>query len=121
MGIREMSSRHCGGMCYLNWGLYLINLRNDHTLLSVVQRTAGTNFSTRQRLACFFMYLSTIMVASAMFYGVEQQGFGDITASFLISLFATAPVLATKQLFLKSKPTVIESQRHDEERVLSQS
>ena len=114
-GMREMSRNRCGGMCYLNWRLFRINIRNDHTLLSVVQRTAGTNFSTRQRLACFFMYLSTIMVASAMFYGVEQRGFGDITASFLISLCSTAPVLATKQLFLKSKPHIVESERADEE------
>ena len=56
------------------------------------------------------------MVASAMFYGVEQRGFGDITASFLISLFATAPVLVAKQLFLMAKPHIIESERAEEER-----
>merc|ERR1712232_279309 len=96
-------------MCRLHWNLFGIQVRNDHTLLSVFQRTAGTNFSTRQRLACFFMYLATIMVATSIFYGVEQRGFGDITASFIMSLISTAPVLIVKQLLLNAKPTVIKS------------
>eukprot|EP01084_Bolivina_argentea_P226873 383163_1 len=97
-------------MCKLHWNLFTIDLRNDHTLLSVFQRTAGTNFSTRQRLACFFMYLSTIIVVSATFYGVENGHIlGDISASFLMSLFGTAPVLIVKILFYYSKPSIIKS------------
>eukprot|EP01083_Nonionella_stella_P037741 102873_1 len=41
-------------ICRLQWKLYGTYLRNDHTLLSVVQRTAGTNISLKQRLGCFF-------------------------------------------------------------------
>eukprot|EP01084_Bolivina_argentea_P150737 263216_1 len=110
-GIKTISNGHKKQICKLHWKLFLIDLRNDHTLLSLFQRASGTNYSTRQRLGCFFMFLSTLMVATAIFYGVEQ---GNMTkryiASFLSSLLSTTPVLIVKQLFFNSKPKIIPSE-----------
>ncbi len=92
-------------ICQLSWKLFKVYVRNEHTLLSVFQRTAGTNFSSKQRLGCFFMYLCTIMVLTAMFYEIEQHSITqDIVASFFISLCATLPTLVVKKIFSKSKP-----------------
>ena len=56
------------------------------------------------------MYLATLSVVSALFYGVEQSIMGDISDSFLSSLIGTLPVKLTKRIFLKSKPTVVSSE-----------
>eukprot|EP01084_Bolivina_argentea_P256747 432385_1 len=106
-GIRNIAAAENGtkSLCVLSWKLFKVYLRNDHTLLSVFQRTGGTNFSSKQRLGCFFMYFSTIMVCTGMFYGLQQSTpIQDILASFTISLCSTLPVLITKKLFEKSKP-----------------
>ena len=95
-------------LCYLQLKLYLLYLGNDHTILSMFQRTSGTNFSTRQRIACFFMYICTIMIANAIFFGVEQPIFGGITASFIASLISTIPVFIVRFIFKSSKPKIIE-------------
>ena len=53
-------------------------------------------------------YLCTVMFATAIFYGVKQNtAFGDIAASFLISLIGTAPVLLTKKIMINAAPKVI--------------
>ena len=44
-------------LCHLQFRIFIQYLRNDHTLWSVFQRSAGTNFTLCRRLACFFMYL----------------------------------------------------------------
>eukprot|EP01084_Bolivina_argentea_P105219 188357_1 len=96
--------------CALQNQLFRVYVRNEHTLLAIMQRTAGTNFSIRQRLGCFFMYLCTMMAVTAVFYGVEQeQIFGDVTASFLISFIGTTPSIVIKKIFEKSKPQIIKS------------
>jgi len=101
-------------LCVLQLKLFKAYLRNDHTLLSIFQRTAGTNFSVRQRMGCFWMYLTTIMVVTGTFYGVDQETrYHDVAASFIISLCGTLPVLVTRKLFEKSKPTEIKSIKHD--------
>ena len=95
-------------LCQMHFWLWWIYLKNDHTVLSVFQRSRGTNLGTKARLGLFFMYLSTIMFATALFYGVrENTWFGDVAASFIISLIATIPVLLTKNVFIKSKPKMI--------------
>eukprot|EP01083_Nonionella_stella_P308652 1089980_1 len=100
-------------VCRLQWKLYSAYLRNDHTLLSVFQRTAGTNFSLKQRLGCFFMYLCTVMVVTGTFYGLEQSTpVQDVLASFIISLCGTAPVMIIRKLFEKSKPPEVKSTKH---------
>eukprot|EP01083_Nonionella_stella_P124452 375771_1 len=100
-------------VCRLQWKLYGAYLRNDHTLLSVFQRTAGTNFSLNQRLGCFFMYLCNIMVVTGTFYGLEQSTpVQDVLASFIISLCGTLPVLVIRKLFEKSKPLEVRSTKH---------
>eukprot|EP01083_Nonionella_stella_P049576 132036_1 len=101
-------------VCRLQWKLYGAYLRNDHTLLSVLQRTAGTNLSLRQRLGCFFMYLCNIMLVTGAFYGVEQHSTStDILASFIISLSSSLPVLMVRKYFFqKSKPIEIKSTKH---------
>ena len=50
-------------LCALQLKLFKMYLRNDHTLLFVFQRSAGTNLNVRQRLGLFYMYLCAIMVA----------------------------------------------------------
>ena len=44
-------------LCYLEFRLFRQYLRNDHTSCSVIHRTAGTNFSVKQRLACFYVFM----------------------------------------------------------------
>eukprot|EP01083_Nonionella_stella_P145413 455623_1 len=100
-------------VCQMQFKLFRAYLGNDHTLLSVFQRTAGTNFSLNQRLGCFFMYLCNIMVVTGTFYGLEQSTpVQDVLASFIISLCGTLPVLITKKFFQKSKPREVKSTKH---------
>eukprot|EP01083_Nonionella_stella_P251794 868353_1 len=100
-------------VCRLQWKLYGAYLRNDHTLLSVLQRTPGTNLSLSQRLGCFFMYLCNIMLVTGAFYGVEQHSTTkDVFASFIISLFSTLPVFMVRKVFEKSKPIQVISTKH---------
>eukprot|EP01083_Nonionella_stella_P127456 386055_1 len=100
-------------VCQLQWRLYRAYLRNDHTLVSVFQRTAGTNFSLKQRLGCFFMYLCNIMVVTGTFYGLEQSTPSqDVVASFIISLCSTMPVKLIRHFFQKSKPIEVKSTKH---------
>eukprot|EP01083_Nonionella_stella_P028074 77310_1 len=95
-------------LCHMQFQLFVLYLCNDHTVLSVFQRTHGTNLSSKTRIACFFMYLCTVMFATAVFYGQRQNSsFGDVTASFLISLIGTAPVFITKKIMFNSKPVII--------------
>eukprot|EP01083_Nonionella_stella_P289770 986074_1 len=101
-------------ICHLQLKLFAAYLRNDHSLLSVFQRSAGTNFSVKQRLGCFFMYLCTVMVTTGTFYGLEQSNpMQDIVASFVISLFGTAPTFIVKKMFEKAKPLEIRSTKHE--------
>eukprot|EP01083_Nonionella_stella_P008237 23713_1 len=74
-GISKVASTYEAkkSICLLQLKLFAAYLRNDHTLLSLFQRTAGTNFSVKQRLGCFFMYLCTVMVATGTFYGLDQS------------------------------------------------
>eukprot|EP01084_Bolivina_argentea_P116873 207600_1 len=78
----------------LSWNLFKTYLKNDHTVVSVFQRSDGTNFSTKQRIALFLLYMYCIMMADAIFYGNqnERKLLGDLTASALISLIGTIPV-----------------------------
>eukprot|EP01084_Bolivina_argentea_P133734 236048_1 len=95
-------------ICLMQFWLFWVYLKNDHTVLSIFQRTKGTNLTTVARMGCFFMYLCTVMFATAIFYGVKQNTwFGDITASFLISFIGTTPVFIVKKIFLNSKPKII--------------
>merc|ERR1719461_1208781 len=89
----------------LTWHLFTLYLRNDHTVLSLFQRTAGTNWSLRQRLGCFFVYICTIMVATGMYYGTDYPNiWQDVIASFMISLIATTPGFIIRKMFEYSKP-----------------
>eukprot|EP01083_Nonionella_stella_P146148 459255_1 len=100
-------------VCQLQCRLYHAYLRNDHTLLSVFQRTAGTNFSVKQRLGCFCMYLCNVMAVTAIFYGLEQSTpMQDVFASFIISLYGTLPVFIVKKVFQKAKSIEVKSTKH---------
>ena len=80
--------------CLLSVNLFKTYLKNDHTVLSVFQRTDGTNFSTKQRIGLFLLYMYCIMMADAIFYGNQdaRRPMGELTASALISLIGTCPV-----------------------------
>ena len=109
-------------LCHLQFRLFTQYLRNDHTLWSVFQRSAGTNLSLYQRLSCFFMYLCTIMVTTGTFYGVEQSNMvQDALASFIISLFSTVPVLIIRKIFEKSKPKEVISEKHNLDELVRKS
>eukprot|EP01083_Nonionella_stella_P221627 791616_1 len=115
MGIKAIGSTTAAkkSICLMHWKLFTAYLGNEHTLLSVFQRSAGTNFSVRQRLACFFMYLANIMMVTGTFYGLEQSTpTEDIAASFIISLGGTIPVTIVKMFFLKSKSLIVKSKKH---------
>ena len=61
-------------LCYQAWHLFKYDLRDDHTLASLLYRREGTNFSTKQRTACFLLYILTLAAASALYYGQTQTG-----------------------------------------------
>eukprot|EP01083_Nonionella_stella_P072446 195388_1 len=100
---------HSSNYCLLSIHLFETYLKNEHTILSVFERSDGTNLSTRQRIGLLLLYLSLIMMADAMFYGGGQRRkpMGDLTASALISLLATLPVYMIRILFEWSKPRVV--------------
>jgi len=92
----------------LQWALFKVYLRNGHSLLAVFQRTAGTNYSVRERLGCFFMYICTIMVATGMFYGIAQSSpLQDVVASFITSLIGTTPSFLVSIMFVWTGPGVV--------------
>ena len=95
--------------CLLSANLFKTYLKNDHTVLSVFQRTDGTNFSTKQRIGLFLLYMYFIMMADAIFYAQERHPMGEIFASALISLIGTFPVYLVRVLFQWSKPRVVKS------------
>ena len=92
-------------MMSLTYKLFWLYLRNDHTVLSLFQRTAGTNYSVKQRMACFGVYICTIMVATGMYYEMESTNiWADIIASFIASIVATTPGFIIRRMFEYSKP-----------------
>lgn len=107
---QDRAANTCILYMLLSFNLWKIYLKNDHTVLSVVGRTGGTNFTGKQRVACFALYLYGVIMATAIFYGTpdRQQG-GDIVASFLISLIATIPVFIYRFCFVYSKPSLVGS------------
>ena len=111
MGIRKVCNGAIYEMLKLHTSMFFLYLKNEHTLISAFQRSAGTNYTTRQRMSCFFTYLCTLMAISAIFYGVKQQGLSILTASAIMSLVAVVPTKAIKRLFTKSRPKVVESRR----------
>eukprot|EP01083_Nonionella_stella_P011537 32734_1 len=117
LGINKIASSNKArrSLCHMHWKLYLAYIRNDHTLLSVFQRSAGTNYSLKQRLACFFMYLTNIMMVTGIYYGWPQSTPAqDVLASFVTSLCSTLPVSIMRNLFLKSKPKEVQSSKHNQ-------
>ena len=111
MGIRKVFRGAIYAMVKLQMALFILYLRNEHALLSVFQRSAGTNYTKRQRISCFFVYLCTLMAVSAVFYGVNQQGVSIITASAIMSVVAVVPGKVFKKFFSKSKPKEIKSRK----------
>lgn len=66
---------------------------------------SGTNMSVRQRLSLLYLYLCTISVAQAVFYGQDQSTlWQDIVASAITSLLGTFPSWIVMQLFTRSRP-----------------
>ena len=129
-------------LCSVHWHLFKVSMSNEydsihtssehkclltfllfhfrHTLLFVFKRHSGTNFSGRQRLALFFMYLCTLMVAAAIFYGQDQSSvIKDILASLITSLVGTMPQNVIKIFFLKTKPRTKDMSKEILQRVSS--
>ena len=58
------------------------------------------------------MYFSNVMVATAIFYGIQQSTvYEDIAASFCISLISTMPIFMIRRLFKKSRPKIQRTSR----------
>jgi len=109
-------------ICALQYKLWKSYLRNEHTLLALFQRTAGTNWSTQQRLGHFFAYLVGVMAITGTFYGTSEMNIvQSVLASFFISLVGTLPPFVIKQLFIKSKPPVEKSTMHNIDEIVAQS
>ena len=102
---REIDEKPVTNWCKLTCKLWVVYLRNDHTLLSLFVRSSGTNFTTRQRIACFYMYLMTLLAVDAIFYGQEEPRFGHLTVSLIGSLAGTMPVFLAKFFIKSAKPT----------------
>ena len=54
------------GICRKSFRLLRVRIYEDHTILSVFQHAEGTNFSTRERIACLFIYMIAVTACSAM-------------------------------------------------------
>ena len=93
----------------LQWKLFGLDFKNGHSICSVFQRSAGTNFTSKQRIACFFLYLSTVMGSTALFYGQRQQQWAAHAVSFLVSLFSSAPEALIRRMFRKSRSKLMRS------------
>jgi len=59
--------------CTKVWSLYKLKMRNEHIFFSMWTRQGHTNYSTKFRLLFFMVYLFTILLGSAIFYGQDQQ------------------------------------------------
>lgn len=88
------------------WRTFLVYMKDYHTILSVFASNEHTNFSNRQRVACCFMYLITIIAISALFYGRR----GEVTdlqtwmIMFWGGLMSCLPVYAIIYAFQFTRP-----------------
>ena len=114
MGMNRVCRGAACDMVKLHWALVKLYFNNEHTVFSVYNRSSGSNYSVKQRLACFLIYFYTVTALSAIFYGLHVQVVSLITASFAISLVAVIPGRITTKFFKKSKPKVVESYRIDQ-------
>ncbi|ETN99969.1 hypothetical protein RFI_37490, partial [Reticulomyxa filosa] len=94
----------CGFIC----SLYVLYLGSEHSVFSLCGRSQGTNFSDKQRMAVFAVYMLSLLAADALYYGSEKPYFGEITATLVVSLASTVPVFLVRILFSWSKPKEIE-------------
>ena len=112
MGMNRVCRGAACEMVKLHWALVNLYFNNEHTVFSVFNRSSGSNYSVKQRLACFLIYFYTVTALSAMFHGLHVQVVSCfITASIAISLMAVIPGRIITMFFKKSKPKVVESSR----------
>ena len=107
--VMQQQMEASNSLCTQHWHLFKLSWRDEHTIVSLFYRREGTNFSLKQRVACFFIYLITLTASSAMYYGQSRDFIGDITVSFYISITSTIPVLIIKLIFMFSKPKIQKS------------
>ena len=86
-------------LCKKSILLFILYIKNGHPLLSLFQRTEGTNYSTKQRLSVFLMFILSILAWSAFFYGWDLTIFGSIMSTFYQSLGSFIPVQIAIILF----------------------
>eukprot|EP01084_Bolivina_argentea_P053199 97667_1 len=85
-------------------------MKHYHTILSIFTSTSHTNYSSRQRILCCYMYLMTICACSALFYGQKKESFiGQIILMLWSSLFTCLPVYCIIYLFQFSRPKIKKS------------
>ncbi|ETO15254.1 hypothetical protein RFI_22108 [Reticulomyxa filosa] len=90
--------------------LYMLELLNDHWVLSLCCRSNGTNLSTRQRMAILCSYMLTLMTLLAIFYAPYQEkkkahGIGDILFGMIMSFVAAIPIALCSFVWTHSRPS----------------
>ena len=60
------------GLCKKSLKLFKVRVYEDHTILSVFQHAEGTNYSSRERIACLHLYLISVMACSAMYVNAKN-------------------------------------------------
>ena len=63
------------GLCKKSLKLFKVRVYEDHTILSVFQHAEGTNYSSRERIACLHLYLISVMACSAMYVNENFTNF----------------------------------------------
>ena len=94
------------GICIKSFRLFKVRVYEDHTILSVFQHAEGTNYSSRERIACLHLYMIAVMASTAVFYvgGSATVKVGDLMLSLCASLACTIPVVILRLFFQSSRP-----------------
>ena len=60
------------GICKKSFRLCKVRIYEDHAILSVFQHAEGTNFSSKERIACLHLYMIALMAASALYVNINS-------------------------------------------------
>eukprot|EP01083_Nonionella_stella_P272864 925501_1 len=97
--------------CHKVFNVFVLYMKDYHTILSIFTSTSHTNYSSKQRILCCYMYLMTICMCCALFYGQKKESHvGQLVLMTWTSLFTCVPVYCIIYLFQFSRPSERSSQ-----------
>eukprot|EP01083_Nonionella_stella_P085971 238567_1 len=97
--------------CHKVFNVFVLYMKDYHTILSIFTSTSHTNYNSKQRILCCYMYLMTICMCCALFYGQKKESFfGPVILMTWSSLFTCVPVYCIIYLFQFSRPSERSSQ-----------